>query len=73
MNPMAGESLGSAACPECDAPVPLGANPGIGQRAVCPNCRARLTVISLNPLDLDWAFEEPLIRSVQEAEEDWAS
>jgi lysine biosynthesis protein LysW len=59
-------------CPECDAQVSLGANPGLGQRAECPNCRARLTVINLNPLDLDWAFEEPLIRSVQEAEEDWA-
>jgi hypothetical protein len=27
---------------------------------VCPGCGTKLEVISLTPLEVDWAFDEPL-------------
>jgi lysine biosynthesis protein LysW len=52
-------------CPECRALVTLEAAPALGQRAECPGCRAALEVVSLQPLELDWRFEEPLTRTSQ--------
>lgn len=49
-----------AACPECRAGVSFEAAPRLGQRAECPSCRAALEVVKLQPLELDWRFEEPL-------------
>jgi lysine biosynthesis protein LysW len=49
-----------AACPECHADVNFDAAPKLGQRAECAACRAALEVVKLRPLELDWAFEEPL-------------
>lgn len=49
-----------AACPECHADVQFEAAPNLGQRTECTSCRAALEVVKLRPLELDWAFEEPL-------------
>lgn len=46
-----------AACPDCDWEVYLGPRPREGQRVSCPNCRAALEVIDLDPPELDWAFD----------------
>jgi lysine biosynthesis protein LysW len=48
------------ACPECDADVSFAEAPLLSQRIACPRCRAALVVIGLNPIELDWAFMEPL-------------
>ncbi len=48
------------ACPECDADVLFDVAPGLNQRVSCPRCRAALVVIGLTPIELDWAFVEPL-------------
>lgn len=48
------------ACPECDADVSFEGAPGLNQRVVCPRCRAALVVIGQTPIELDWAFVEPL-------------
>ena len=48
------------ACPECDADVPFADMPALGDRIHCPCCRAALLVIGLTPIELDWAFIEPL-------------
>jgi lysine biosynthesis protein LysW len=48
------------ACPECDADVLFTESPRLQQCVVCPRCRATLVVISLAPIELDWAFVEPL-------------
>jgi hypothetical protein len=29
----------------------------LGQKLTCPHCDAELEVISLNPLELDWAYD----------------
>jgi lysine biosynthesis protein LysW len=46
-----------ATCPECDESIGLGAKLYVGQRIVCPHCEIDLEVISLVPLELDWAFD----------------
>jgi lysine biosynthesis protein LysW len=48
------------ACPECDADVSFAQVPRLSERIACPRCRAALVVIGLNPIELDWAFMEPL-------------
>lgn len=46
-----------AYCPECDAKVNMKA-PKLGQIIICRACDTKLEVIDLNPLELDWAFED---------------
>ncbi len=46
-------------CPECGYGIDLGAWPQEGQRIICTKCRARLEVINLRPLELDWVYDEP--------------
>ena len=48
------------ACPECDADVVFNEMPNLEQRVVCAHCRAALIVIGLTPIELDWAYMEPL-------------
>lgn len=45
-------------CPECDNAVKLGAQPKIGQHVTCMHCGAYLEVMSLSPVELDWATDE---------------
>jgi lysine biosynthesis protein LysW len=52
--------MAQAACPECHAEVQFDSAPRLGQRAECAACLAALEVVKLRPLELDWAFEEPL-------------
>ncbi len=47
-------------CPECDADIPVGASAVMDQRLCCARCGAQLVVISTSPVELDWAFVEPL-------------
>jgi lysine biosynthesis protein LysW len=61
-------SMVMGACPECDADVPL-ADPALGHRFQCPCCRAELLVIGLTPIELDWAFVEPIRIPSQENKE----
>lgn len=51
-----------ATCAECDEEMEVSDRARVGQRVVCPNCGARLEVVSSNPLELDPAYDE---------EEDW--
>ena len=48
----------SAHCPECDATVTFKRRPRLGQIIVCRRCDTRLEVIDLDPVELDWAFDE---------------
>lgn len=47
-----------ARCPECGNPIEVGKNVKLGAHIECPECGTLLEVISLKPLDLDYAFEE---------------
>ena len=46
-------------CPECDAKITLkNHNLRLGQTVVCRGCDTRLEVVELDPLELDWAFDD---------------
>ena len=49
--------MGSAYCPDCDGRIVLNPHANLGQKLTCPHCDAELEVISLNPLELDWAYD----------------
>ncbi len=52
----------AAACPVCEADVPLEDDVVMGELIECPECGSELEVVSLEPVELDEAPEE---------EEDW--
>jgi lysine biosynthesis protein LysW len=54
-----------AVCPSCGDDVRVPGNPKIGQKVSCPYCDAALEVIELDPVELDWAYEE------EDWDEDW--
>ena len=45
------------ACPECDANIFFSKKLFLGLKKTCPECRSELEVISLSPIELDWAYE----------------
>ncbi|MGI6368839.1 MAG: hypothetical protein ACOX2L_10895 [Anaerolineae bacterium] len=47
-----------AACPGCDQNIHLRRTPKLGDIVYCDNCEADLEVVNLNPLELDWPWEE---------------
>lgn len=53
--------MATALCLYCDHPVSLGSRPTEGQMVTCSNCGAQLEVLSLDPLELDWAFLQPVV------------
>ncbi len=55
-------------CPECDREINF-PSPQIGQRVICPHCNADLEVIGLNPIELDWFFEDD--EFYDDEDEDW--
>ena len=57
-------------CPECGRGIQLGARPHEGQKITCSECRAKLEVISVRPLELDWAYDEP-IEWDEDSDEEW--
>jgi lysine biosynthesis protein LysW len=49
--------MASTYCPDCDGKISITAGGKVGQRLICPHCDAELEVISLEPLELDWAYD----------------
>ncbi len=47
-----------ANCISCQAMVDAGSHPRLGDILICPKCDARLEVIWLDPLELDWPADE---------------
>ena len=54
--------MNTGTCPECDAEVPLPQGAMENELISCPECGTELEIVSLNPLELDYA---------PEVEEDW--
>ena len=50
--------MAMATCIECDEEIEINGRPRLAQKVICPNCSAALEVASLNPLELDWAYED---------------
>jgi alpha-aminoadipate carrier protein LysW len=44
-------------CPDCDGAITVSSEVELGQKIICPHCEAELEVISLDPLELDWAYD----------------
>lgn len=47
-----------AECPECGTSIRFHKALRAGQIVNCPECDETLQVMSTNPLELDWAYEE---------------
>ncbi len=47
-------------CRSCGREIQFRRPPHLGQRFVCPRCSTQLEVIGLAPLEVDWAFDEPI-------------
>ncbi|HUN23410.1 MAG TPA: hypothetical protein PK299_09810 [Anaerolineales bacterium] len=45
----------STACPACDAKIRLRKTPSLGEEITCPECDEALVVVSVDPVELDWA------------------
>jgi lysine biosynthesis protein LysW len=48
-----------AFCLECGNTITLDARLHEGQQLICTECGARLEVINVIPLELDWVYAEP--------------
>lgn len=48
----------TANCPDCRNVIAFPVMPRLNQTVVCENCEVTLAVIGLNPIELDWAFDE---------------
>lgn len=57
-------------CPECEQKIVIN-RPKIGMHTVCRNCGVALEVISLRPLELDWAEFEDEDEDDWEDDDDW--
>ena len=48
--------MATSYCPDCDGQLSL-SHVRLGQKLICPHCETQLEVISLEPLELDWAID----------------
>lgn len=46
-------------CPDCNAEIRFRKSPHLGQLVTCHNCQTSLEVVRREPLELDWAFQDP--------------
>ncbi len=44
-------------CPDCDGGIMLSSQVEIGLTLICPHCEAELEVISIDPPEVDWAYD----------------
>jgi lysine biosynthesis protein LysW len=47
-----------AECPNCGESISFSSHPKLGQKMACPHCGERLEVVYLEPIELDFEFEE---------------
>ena len=48
-------------CLDCDHEIDLGPNPKVEQRVTCPHCGVTLEIINIDPLELDWVYDGPVM------------
>ena len=59
-----------AQCPGCENPIQLGKDVKLEALITCPECHWLLEVISLNPLELDYALRDEGWEEWEEEEEE---
>jgi lysine biosynthesis protein LysW len=47
-----------ATCVECDEAIEINGRPKLGMRLLCAYCGAKLEVVNLAPVEVDWAYED---------------
>jgi lysine biosynthesis protein LysW len=47
-----------AKCPLCGEKIKISVTPWKGQKLECPACEEVLEVVTLNPLSLDWPYDD---------------
>ena len=47
-----------AECISCGSEVKFSVQPKMGQLVTCPDCSADLEVVWLDPVELDWPFDD---------------
>ena len=47
-----------AICPGCDDELYVRGEPRLGQKVLCRECDETLQVVSVDPLEVDWAYED---------------
>ncbi len=55
-------------CLDCGAEITLLGKIRIGQPVTCSECGTTLEVMGLDPVELDWIYDEP---EYDDGEEDW--
>ena len=64
-----------AECPECETKIRFPQAPQMGETLTCHECGEALQVVSLSPLELDWAYEDDDYEEWEgeewEEEEEW--
>jgi len=46
-------------CIDCGSKYTLKGRIELGQEVVCPECETWMEVVSLDPIEVDWIYEEP--------------
>ena len=47
-----------AECPSCGTLIEIGQKPKMGQQVTCTACDTVLEVVWLDPLELDWVYDD---------------
>jgi lysine biosynthesis protein LysW len=47
--------MAAVLCPDCGQKIVIGPKPKKGQYVTCPHCNTELEIVSISPLELDWA------------------
>jgi lysine biosynthesis protein LysW len=47
-----------AICPACEGEISIQGQVEMGQNIHCPQCMEDLEVIDIDPLELDWAYDD---------------
>ena len=52
-------------CLGCEREIDLGPSPEVEQRITCPHCGVMLEVIKIDPLELDWIYDGPVMDPIK--------
>lgn len=58
-------------CPSCGEMIEVSDKAKLGQRVVCNTCEAVLEVVWLEPMELDWPYEDEMEYLDEEEYEDF--
>ena len=53
-------------CPDCNSEIRFRKAPHLGQLVTCHNCQTSLEIVRRDPLELDWAFDDPFDEDEEE-------